>query len=71
MHSVMHLYGVMPGLWSSILTNTYQIKKKGYEEKLKQDGIITIFRYGIACYKKNCKVMVLPHKPLNPEKIHF
>ena len=34
-----------------------QIEKKQYEMQLKQDGIETIHKYGIACYKKKCKVL--------------
>ena len=34
-----------------------QIKDKFYEEALLDDGMKTIYRYGIACYKKRCKVI--------------
>ena len=34
-----------------------QIKDKNYEEILLDDGMRTIYRYGIACYKKRCKVI--------------
>jgi len=34
-----------------------QIKDKNYEETLLDDGLTTIYRYGIACYKKRCKVI--------------
>ncbi len=34
-----------------------QIKDRNYEEKLIDDGMKTIYRYGIACYKKRCKVV--------------
>lgn len=33
-----------------------QIEKMNYEEKLRQDGYTTIYRYGIACHKKRCMV---------------
>lgn len=33
-----------------------QIQQRQYETRLKQDGMETILRYGIACYKKRCKV---------------
>lgn len=33
-----------------------QIKEKGYEERLIQDGMNTIIKYGIACEKKRCRV---------------
>ncbi|MCD8361463.1 MAG: ATP-binding protein [Lachnospiraceae bacterium] len=35
-----------------------QIKKQHYDEKLQDDGIDHILKYGIACYKKRCKVML-------------
>lgn len=34
-----------------------QIKTKNYEEILIDNGAKTIYRYGIACYKKRCKVV--------------
>lgn len=34
-----------------------QIKDKNYEEALIDDGMKTIYRYGIACYKKRCRVI--------------
>lgn len=34
-----------------------QIKDRNYEELLIDDGMKTIYRYGIACYKKRCKVI--------------
>ena len=34
-----------------------QIKDRNYEEKLINDGMTTIRKYGIACYKKHCKVI--------------
>lgn len=34
-----------------------QIREKGYEEKLRQDGLETILTYGIACNRKKCRVM--------------
>lgn len=33
-----------------------QIEKKGYEERLLEDGMVTILKYGIACEKKRCMV---------------
>ncbi len=33
-----------------------QIENGGYAEILRQDGMLTIHKYGIACYKKNCKI---------------
>ena len=35
-----------------------QIEEKGYIAKLKQDGMRNFIRYGIACYKKDCMVVV-------------
>ena len=35
-----------------------QIEDKDYVAKLKDDGMQNIIKYGIACYKKNCKVML-------------
>lgn len=34
-----------------------QIRDRGYEEALLDDGMKTVYRYGIACYKKRCKVI--------------
>lgn len=34
-----------------------QITRKKYETRLLEDGMQTIVRYGIACYKKHCKVV--------------
>lgn len=34
-----------------------QIEDKGYEAALKQEGMQTIHKFGIACYKKSCKVV--------------
>lgn len=34
-----------------------QIKDRDYEEVLRDDGMKTIYRYGIACYKKRCRVV--------------
>ena len=35
-----------------------QIKEKHYDQKLEKEGYETILNYGIACYKKRCKVLV-------------
>ena len=35
-----------------------QIERLGYDSKLRSDGMKEIVRYGIACYKKHCKVMM-------------
>lgn len=34
-----------------------QIKEKHYDQKLEKEGYETILNYGIACYKKRCKVL--------------
>lgn len=34
-----------------------QIRDRNYEESLVRDGMKTIYRYGIACYQKRCKVI--------------
>lgn len=36
-----------------------QIEDGGYAETLKQDGMQVIHKYGIACYKKSCKIYYL------------
>ena len=35
-----------------------KIEEKGYIAKLKQDGMRNFIRYGIACFKKDCRVVV-------------
>ncbi|MCD7981737.1 MAG: ATP-binding protein [Clostridiales bacterium] len=35
-----------------------QIDKMHYDEKLKEEGIEEILKYGIACYKKRCRVVL-------------
>lgn len=35
-----------------------QIEEKQYASKLQSDGMKTIVKYGIACYKKRCKVTI-------------
>lgn len=35
-----------------------QIEEKDYVGRLKQDGMRNFISYGIACYKKDCKVML-------------
>ena len=34
-----------------------QIHERKYESALIKNGLHTIYRYGIACYKKRCKVV--------------
>ena len=35
-----------------------QIEEKSYVDKLKQDGMRNFIKYGITCFKKDCKVVV-------------
>ena len=35
-----------------------QIGKRRYDEKLRDDGIGKVLKYGIACYKKRCKAVL-------------
>ena len=35
-----------------------QIEKNHYEEALREEGMTKILKYGIACYKKRCRVML-------------
>lgn len=35
-----------------------QIAEKNYAEELKAEGLRTIYKYGIACYKKKCRVVL-------------
>ena len=42
-----------------------QIKEKHYDQKLEEEGYETILNYGIACYKKRCKVLVDEMKDFN------
>ena len=35
-----------------------QIEEKEYVDKLRQDGMRNFIRYGIACFKKDCKVII-------------
>ena len=35
-----------------------QIEKNDYANRLREDGMKHILKYGIACCKKNCKVAV-------------
>lgn len=34
-----------------------QIEEKGYEKKLKEDGMERILKYGIACFRNKCRVL--------------
>ncbi|MCD8021717.1 MAG: PD-(D/E)XK nuclease domain-containing protein, partial [Lachnospiraceae bacterium] len=35
-----------------------QINKTGYTEELKEDGMWKILKYGVACYRKQCRVVL-------------
>ena len=35
-----------------------QIEEKDYIARLRQDGMRNFIRYGIACFKKDCRVVV-------------
>ena len=35
-----------------------QIERNNYAEMLRQDGMETILKYGIACNRKKCKVLL-------------
>ena len=35
-----------------------QIEKKRYDEQLREEGMEKILKYGIACYKKRCRIAV-------------
>ena len=35
-----------------------QIKQKGYADELYESGVETVIKYGIACCRKKCRVVV-------------
>lgn len=35
-----------------------QIERMDYEERLRRNGLTTIYQYGIACHKKQCRVLL-------------
>ena len=39
-----------------------QIDTMGYTEQFCDEGVQTILKYGIACYKKRCRVMVVKER---------
>ena len=45
-------------LQTACMDAVQQIERKHYEAKLKEDGMRTIIKYGMACYKKDCHVML-------------
>lgn len=45
-----------------------QIETGGYIAELKEEGCHTIYKYGIACFKKKAKVMIAKEKFLKDSK---
>ena len=43
---------------TGLVVELQQIEEKDYMARLKQDGMRQFIKYGIACYKKDCKVMI-------------
>ena len=43
---------------TGVVVELQQIEEKDYMARLKQDGMRQFIIYGIACYKKDCKVMI-------------
>lgn len=43
---------------TGVVVELQQIEEKDYMARLKQDGMRQFIKYGIACYKKECKVMI-------------
>ena len=41
---------------TGVVVELQQIEEKDYMARLKQDGLRQFIKYGIACYKKECKV---------------
>ena len=35
-----------------------QIEERKYAAKLEDDGMRSVIKYGIACYKKDCRVVI-------------
>ncbi len=46
------------GLETACLAALEQIERKNYEEELRDEGIKYILKYGVAFYKKSCRVML-------------
>ena len=51
-----------PGLETGCREALEQIERKQYDMRLREDGMNTIFKYGIACQRKSCKVQVKAEK---------
>ena len=43
---------------TGVVVELQQIEEKDYMARLKQDGMRQFIKYGIAGYKKDCKVMI-------------
>lgn len=43
---------------TGVVVELQQIEEKDYMARLKQDGMRQFIKYGIAYYKKDCKVMI-------------
>lgn len=43
---------------TGVVVELQQIEEKDYMARLKQDGMRQFIKYGIACYKNDCKVMI-------------
>ena len=43
---------------TGVVVELQQIEEKDYMARLKQDGMRQFIKYGTACYKKDCKVMI-------------
>lgn len=43
---------------TGVVVELQQIEEKDYMARLKQDGMRQFIKYGITCYKKDCKVMI-------------
>ena len=48
----------IPKCRTGVVVELQQIEEKDYMARLKQDGMRQFIKYGIACYKKDCKVMI-------------
>ena len=51
-------YAENGNMYKACLDAIKQIEEKDYVGRLKQDGMRNFISYGIACYKKDCKVML-------------
>ena len=43
---------------TGVVVELQQIEEKDYMARLKQDGMRQFIKYGLACSKKDCKVMI-------------